>query len=237
MTVNSFRHSNNISTELMSARIRARIKAAGIRFHANDNIADFIHESELEILQAEVQEKILAVLESMVIDLDNDHNTRDTAKRVAKMYMQELFYGRYQSPPSITEFPNIERLNELIMVGPITVRSTCSHHFCPIIGKLWVGVMPNANSNLIGLSKYTRLIEWIMRRPQIQEEAISQIADLLMRKLLPDGLALVMEAEHFCMRWRGVKDSETKMINNIMRGSFLNNINLRQEFLLLIHKN
>lgn len=236
MAIDSFQH-HNISTELMSTRIRARIKAAGVRFHANDNIAEFIHESELEVLQAEVQAKIFSVLESMVIDLDNDHNTKDTAKRVAKMYIQELFYGRYQPPPSITEFPNVEHLNELIIVGPITIRSTCSHHFCPIIGKLWIGVMPNADSNLIGLSKYVRLIEWIMRRPQIQEEAVSQIADLLMRKLLPDGLALVMKAEHFCMRWRGVKDLETKMINNVMCGSFLHDINLRQEFFLLINKN
>jgi GTP cyclohydrolase I len=136
--------------------------------------------------------------------------------------------------PPVTEFPNAEHLNELMIVGPITVRSACSHHFCPIIGRLWVGLMPNQHSNLIGLSKYSRLAEWIMSRPQIQEEAITQMADLLMRKVTPDGLAVVMEADHFCMHWRGVKDSNTRMTNSVMRGSFLKDSALRREFLSLI---
>jgi len=226
----------SVHDELVSTRIRARIKAAGVRFHANDNIAEFIREGELEALQAEVQAKLAGVLESLVIDVESDHNTQDTAKRVAKMYLQEVFRGRYHAPPSVTEFPNIERLNELMIVGPITVRSACSHHLCPIMGKVWVGVMPNEHSNLIGLSKYARLIEWIMSRPQIQEEAVSQVAGLLMEKLQPDGLAIVMEADHFCMHWRGVKDTESKMINSVMRGSFLRDANLRREFLSLIRK-
>lgn len=226
----------SVHDALVSARIRARIKAAGVRFHANDNIAAFIREGELEALQAEVQSKLVGVLESLVIDIESDHNTQDTAKRVAKMYLQEVFRGRYQPAPPVTEFPNIERLNELMIVGPITVRSACSHHLCPIMGKVWVGVMPNEHSNLIGLSKYARLVEWIMSRPQIQEEAVSQVVDLLMQKLQPDGLALVMEADHFCMHWRGVKDTESKMINSVMRGSFLRDADLRREFLSLIRK-
>jgi GTP cyclohydrolase IA len=136
--------------------------------------------------------------------------------------------------PPVTEFPNAEHLNELMIVGPITVRSACSHHFCPILGRLWVGIMPNEHSNLIGLSKYSRLAEWIMGRPQIQEEAIAQMADLLMNKVSPDGLAVVMEADHFCMHWRGVKDDQTKMVNSVMRGSFLKDHTLRREFLSLI---
>jgi GTP cyclohydrolase I len=134
----------------------------------------------------------------------------------------------------VTEFPNASSLNELMIVGPITVRSACSHHFCPIMGRLWIGLMPNEHSNLIGLSKYSRLAEWIMSRPQIQEEAISQLAALLMEKVRPDGLAVVMEADHFCMHWRGVKDTETMMINSVMRGSFLKDHTLRAEFLSLI---
>ncbi len=227
---------DELVSELASTRIRARIKAAGVRFHANDNISAFIEDGELDALQAEVQAKLAGVLESLVIDVESDHNTQDTAKRVAKMYLQEVFRGRYQPAPPVTEFPNIERLNELMIVGPITVRSACSHHLCPIMGKVWVGVMPNEHSNLIGLSKYARLIEWIMSRPQIQEEAVSQVAGLLMEKLQPDGLAIVMEADHFCMHWRGVKDTESKMINSVMRGSFLRDANLRREFLALIRK-
>jgi len=218
----------------VSARIRERIQRAGHRFHANDNISSFLEPGDLEALLDEVEGKMKGVLESLVIDTQSDHNTQDTARRVAKMYLTEVFRGRYQPAPPVTEFPNVERLNELMIVGPITVRSACSHHFCPIIGKLWIGLMPNEHSNLIGLSKYARLAEWIMSRPQIQEEAITQMAELLMRKVSPDGLAIVMEADHFCMHWRGVKDSDTKMINSVVRGSFLKDATLRREFLSLI---
>jgi GTP cyclohydrolase IA len=218
----------------VSQRIRTRIQAARQRFHANDNIADFLRQGELEELLAEVEGKMRGVLESLVIDTESDHNTQETARRVAKMYLTEVFRGRYVPVPAVTEFPNAEHLNELMIVGPITVRSACSHHFCPILGRLWVGIMPNEHSNLIGLSKYSRLAEWIMGRPQIQEEAITQMADLLMNKVNPDGLAVVMEADHFCMHWRGVKDDKTKMVNSVMRGSFLKDPTLRREFLSLI---
>ena len=219
----------------VSARIRARILNANQRFHANDNIASFIAPGETDALLDEVAAKMKGVLDSLVIDTERDHNTRDTARRVAKMYLTEVFRGRYVAAPPVTEFPNAERLNELMIVGPITVRSACSHHFCPIMGRLWIGLMPNEHSNLIGLSKYSRLAEWIMSRPQIQEEAITQMAELLMNKVSPDGLAVIMEADHFCMHWRGVKDSETKMVNSVMRGSFLKNSALRREFLSLIN--
>jgi GTP cyclohydrolase I len=222
-------------TSTTAARIRARLQRANHRFHANDNIAAFLEPGELDALLEEVEGKMKGVLESLVIDTENDHNTRETARRVAKMYLTEVFRGRYESAPPVTEFPNAERLNELMIVGPITVRSACSHHFCPIMGRLWIGLMPNEHSNLIGLSKYSRLAEWIMSRPQIQEEAITQMADLLMGKVSPDGLAVVMEADHFCMHWRGVKDSQTKMTNSVMRGSFLKDPALRREFLSLIN--
>ncbi len=215
-------------------RIRERIRRAGVRFHANDNIAAFIEAGELEALQAEVAAAMSTVLRTLVIDVDSDHNTRETARRVAKMYLKEVFAGRYLAQPAVTEFPNVRRLNELMIVGPVTVRSACSHHLCPIIGRVWVGVMPNEHSALIGLSKYARLVEWVMTRPQIQEEAVMQLADLLQDKMQPDGLAIVMEADHYCMQWRGVKDMDSKMTNSVMRGSFLKNPNLRREFLALL---
>lgn len=237
VSTNNDSHSGGMSPEdSISAKIRARVIESGQKFFANDNIAPFIHAGELEQLQAEVAEKMQALLESLVIDTKHDHNTQDTARRVAKMYMQEVFRGRYHAAPPITEFPNVSHLNELILVGPITVRSACSHHFCPVIGKVWVGIMPNEHSNLIGLSKYARLTDWVMSRPQIQEEAITELADLLMDKMCPDGLAVVMEADHFCMHWRGVKDMNTKMTNSVMRGTFLKNSALRLEFLSLISK-
>ena len=219
----------------VSARVRARIVRAQQRFHANDNISAFLKPGEHEALQDEVEAKMREVLESLVIDTVSDHNTQDTARRVAKMYLNEVFRGRYVPAPTVTEFPNAEHLNELMIVGPITVRSACSHHFCPILGRLWIGVMPNEHSNLIGLSKYSRLAEWVLGRPQIQEEAIAQLADLLSNKVSPDGLAVVMEADHFCMHWRGVKDDKTKMVNSVMRGVFLKNSALRREFLSLLN--
>jgi GTP cyclohydrolase I len=222
-----------MATEV-STRIRDRIKAEGQRFHANDNISAFIAPGELDELLKEVCEKMTGVLESLVIDLEHDHNTRETARRVAKMYLTEVFKGRYLPLPKVTEFPNAEHLNELMIMGPITVRSACSHHLCPIMGRLWIGVMPNKDSDLIGLSKYSRICDWIMSRPQIQEEAIIQLADQLVGMVKPDGLAVVMEADHFCMHWRGVKDNASKMTNSVMRGVFLENGALRREFLSLI---
>jgi GTP cyclohydrolase I len=203
-----------------------------VRFHANDNIAAFIKEGELEQLQAEVQSKLAAVLESLVIDVESDHNTQDTAKRVAKTQrsLQGPLPGRaagdrvsQHRAPQRADDRRPDHGAQRLLAPPV-----------PDHGQGVGGVMPNEHSNLIGLSKYARLLEWMMSRPQIQEEAVSQAADLLMQKLQPDGLAIVMEADHFCMHWRGVKDVESKMINSVMRGSFLRDANLRREFLALI---
>jgi GTP cyclohydrolase I len=220
----------------VSVKIRERIVASRKRFNANDNIADFLEPGDLASLLDEVEAKMQGVLDSLVIDTVNDHNTDNTARRVAKMYLNEVFRGRYEHAPKITEFPNAEHLNELMIVGPITVRSACSHHFCPVIGQIWIGVLPNEHTNVIGLSKYARLAEWVMGRPQIQEEAVVQLADLIQEKTQPDGLAIVMEASHYCMSWRGVKDMDSKMINSVMRGVFLKDPNLRREFLALLPK-
>jgi GTP cyclohydrolase I len=229
-------HSDEDPSGVASSRIRSRLLRANKRFHANDNISAFVKDGELDQLRDEVAAKMAEVLKSLVIDTEHDHNTGETAQRVAKMFIKEVFAGRYVKQPDVTEFPNIEHLNELMIVGPITVRSACSHHLCPIIGRVWIGVMPNEHSNLIGLSKYARLCDWVMSRPQIQEEAVTMLANLLQEKVKPDGLAIVMEADHFCMNWRGVKDMDSKMTNSVMRGSFLKDANLRREFLSLLTK-
>ncbi len=220
----------------VSQRIRQRLIAANQRYHANDNISAFMQPGEGDALRSEVEAKMAEVLRSLVIDIDGDHNTQETAKRVAKMYLTEVFRGRYEAMPDVTEFPNVEHLNELMIVGPIKVRSACSHHLCPIVGRVWIGIMPNKNSNLIGLSKYVRLTDWVMSRPQIQEEAVSRLANMLQEKVKPDGLAIVMEADHFCMHWRGVKDAEARMTNSVMRGAFLKDASLRREFLSLMQR-
>ncbi|MFO1311046.1 MAG: GTP cyclohydrolase I [Burkholderiales bacterium] len=231
-----FRSDDHEKSLPVSARIRARLARANARYHANDNIADYLRDGEVNELRAEVEEKMAEVLTSLVIDTEGDHNTQGTARRVARMFVDEVFKGRYHPMPPVTEFPNVERLNELLIVGPITVRSACSHHLCPIIGKVWIGIMPNERSNLIGLSKYARICDWVMSRPQIQEEAVMQLANVLQEKVKPDGLAIVIEADHFCMHWRGVKDADSHMTNSVMRGSFLDNPDLRREFLSLINR-
>lgn len=220
----------------VSQRVADRLRDAGARFHANDNIFPHLRPGDLEALEQEVAGKASDLLKSLVIDVEHDHNTRDTARRLAKMFVREVFAGRYQPAPAVTEFPNVEQLNELIVVGPLRVRSACSHHLCPIMGRVWVGVLPDARSNLIGLSKYARLIDWVMSRPQIQEEAVCQIASLLEQRLQPKGIAVVMEADHFCMHWRGVKDDGARMTNSVMRGAFLSDPSLRREFLSLLRQ-
>ena len=231
-----FRSDDDLSRLSASERIRYHLVGADCRYHANDNISAFIKDGEMDELQAEVQAKMQEVLQALVIDTDSDHNTNETAKRVAKMFLTEVFNGRYVPMPAVTEFPNFSRLNELMIVGPVKVRSACSHHLCPIMGKVWIGILPNEHSNLIGLSKYARICDWIMSRPQIQEEAVTMLANELQDRVKPDGLAIVMEADHFCMHWRGVKDDESMMTNSVMRGAFLKDANLRREFLSLLSK-
>ena len=229
-----FRHDDQGRGLPVSVRIRERLVRAGQRFHANDNIAAYLQDGEIDALRTEVEERIGDVLDSLVIDTAGDHNTHETARRVAKMFVGEVFKGRYLPMPPVTEFPNVEKLNELTIVGPITARSACSHHLCPILGKVWIGIMPNEQSSLIGLSKYARICDWVMSRPQIQEEAVMQLANVLESTVKPDGLAIVIEADHFCMHWRGVKDADSRMTNSVMRGSFLRDPDLRREFLSLL---
>ena len=219
-----------------SSRIRRRLREAGQRFHANDNIAAFVRPGEIDALRDEVEAHVEGMLRALVIDTASDHNTAETARRVAKMFVDEVFRGRYEEPPKVTGFPNAAQLSELMIVGPIAVRSACSHHLCPIMGRVFVGVLPNAASDLIGLSKYARLFDWVMSRPQIQEEAVVMLADEIERRARPDGLAVVMEADHFCMRWRGVKDGRAAMTNSVMRGAFLKDASLRSEFLGLMKR-
>lgn len=224
------------ATQPVSQRIRARLEAHGARFFANDNISEFIAPGELDALVDEVATKMQDVLASLVIDAAADHNTQDTGRRVAKMFVNEVFGGRYAPMPSVTAFPNVARTEELMVVGPVAVRSACSHHLCPVIGKVWIGVLPSPDTALIGLSKYARIAHWIMRRPQIQEEAVIQLADALEAVMAPRGLALAMEADHFCMHWRGVEDMEAQMTSHVMRGAFRTDAALRAEFLASIRR-
>jgi GTP cyclohydrolase I len=179
-TVNSAKkvaaQKSDVGTPL-SVVIRRRIEAQKARFHANDNISKFIQPGELDGLVDEVAEKMQAVLESLVIDTDGDHNTKNTSQRVAKMFVKEVFNGRYIEQPTLTKFPNVSRLNELMIIGPITVRSACSHHLCPIMGRIWIGVLPSKESALIGLSKYSRLQHRHRTRPVLGAESLTSAGE------------------------------------------------------------
>ena len=218
----------------VSARIRERLLASGHSFLANDNIADFIEPGELPELQNEVADKFRELLRSLVIDIDNDHNTHETAERVAKMYLQEVFKGRYHHQPKVASFPNVKKLDEIYTVGPITVRSACSHHFVPIMGNCWIGIKPG--SRVIGLSKFTRVADWVFSRPHIQEEAGMILADEIEKLCEPQGLGIIVKAQHYCMKWRGVKEPQTSMINSVVRGDFRHDPSLKQEFFELIRQ-
>lgn len=223
---------SDLEIRKVSDSIRQRILDEKESFVANANISKFIDDGELDYLQAELEEKIKEMLQILIIDVDNDHNTQDSAKRVAKMMIHETFYGRYHRKPDITDFPNAKNLDELYAVGPIHIDSCCSHHLVPIRGKLWVGVHPG--ERVIGLSKFHRLAEWIFRRPQIQEEATVDYADLLEDIIKPKGLAVVVKAEHLCCGWRGVKDNSTLMTTSVVRGAFRDISTLKEEFFKLI---
>jgi GTP cyclohydrolase I len=211
----------------LSQVIRDRINAAGARFHSNDNIAEFVHEGELEGLVDEVATKMQGVLDSLVIDTENDHNTHDTARRVAKMFVKETFSGRYRPVPKITAFPNMG-YKSLYTTGPISIRSTCAHHFQNIVGSCWVGIVPD--TEVIGLSKFNRLVHHICERPQIQEEMTTQIADALKQYAKTDNIAIVVKAEHFCMTQRGVREHSSDMTTAIMMGAFEKDPALKKEF-------
>ncbi|KZR81994.1 GTP cyclohydrolase 1 [Prochlorococcus marinus str. MIT 1342] len=218
----------------ISERIRARLVAEDVSFLANDNIAEHIQPGELKELEVEVADRVRELLQSLVIDIDNDHNTQETAERVARMYLNEVFKGRFYKQPDVTSFPNTKDLDEIYTVGPITVRSACSHHLVPILGNCWIGIKPG--SRVIGLSKFARVADWVFSRPHIQEEAVMILADEIERLCEPKGLGIIVKAQHYCMKWRGVKEPSTSMVNSVVRGVFRHDPSLKQEFFELVRQ-
>ena len=219
------------STMTPSETIRARLAAAGGPGRANDSLAEHLQPGEMDALLDEVAEKAGALLDSLVIDRASDHNTNDTARRIAKLYLREVFRGRYDPPPALTDFPNAKKVDQMYVVGPISIRSTCSHHFAPILGHAWVGVIPG--ERVIGLSKFNRIADWIFSRPQIQEEAVMQLADRLEEAVKPLGLGIIVRAKHQCCSWRGVRD-DTAMVSSEMRGLFRTDSDARAELMALV---
>jgi len=215
-----------------SEKIRNRLKNSGIKFFCNDNISEAMEGISMDDLVDEVAGKMQSLLDSLVIDTDNDHNTQDTARRVAKMFVHETFSGRYLPQPKITAFPNANQYDEVYVTGPISIRSTCAHHFQGIRGKAYIGVFPG--KNVIGLSKFNRLVHWISARPQIQEEMTVQIADAVLEATEAEGIAVLVQAEHMCMTMRGVREHDSDMTTSVMRGKFREDPHLKQEFFNIV---
>lgn len=199
---------------------------------ANANISEYISEDDVAKIQLATESAMELLLKSLLIDTENDHNTQETAKRVAKMFVREVYKGRYEPKPSITVFPNISESKDMYTLGPIDFKSACSHHLVPIIGKCWVGVIPG--EEVIGISKINRLVEWVARRPHIQEEAITILKEELIKSLKPAGIYIIIKAKHMCMTWRGVNQESTSMVSSSIEGIFKYNPEAKREFLELI---
>jgi len=202
-------------------------------FDSNGNMELSVEERRMMIERLE--EKFVEVLEILRIS-QNDPNSTETPKRIARMYVKELLAGRYEAPPHITIFPNRKKVDELIISKGIKVMSVCSHHFQPISGRAAIGYIPG--DYVFGLSKLSRIVNWFARRGQIQEELGQQIADFIEETIHPRALGVVIKAKHYCMIARGVQESEenSMMVTSVMRGLLLNDFNLRNESLKLIDK-
>lgn len=208
---------------------------------ANENILDYCeYETSMQDIknkQANIENSVKEACEQLLdaLMIQRDHNTKNTAQRMAKMFVREVFRGRYEPMPVITTFPNYNNIDQFYTVGPVTIRSCCSHHFVPIIGQAWFGVLPTPECRMLGLSKFARLADWVFRRPQIQEEATDQLGKLLCSLLeATAGFGLVVKAKHFCTVWRGVEEYEQTMITSYLQGKLRIDQKAKQEFFDLI---
>lgn len=200
-------------------------------YDANGNTP--LSEAERKTMVERLEQKFIEVMEILRISR-RDPNSTVTHRRIARMFVNELFAGRYEEPPKCTVFPNRKNVDELIISKGIEVMSVCSHHWQPISGECAIGYIPG--EYVIGLSKLSRIVEWFARRGQIQEELGQQIAAYLEKLIKPKALGVVIKGRHYCMIARGVRGSEEKseMITSVMKGYLAKDLNLRNEFLKLI---
>ena len=215
-----------------SDELRKRMTTIKHKHYANDTIFAYLDPGDVKLIECEVAEAFEDVLKALVINTTDDHNTKATAQRVAKMFVHEIFRGRYYPPPEVTSFPNAKQYDQIYMTGPITINSTCAHHFQPITGQAYVGVFPG--KRVVGLSKFNRIVDWIASRPQIQEEMTEQLADMVEKETEAQGVAVVIKAEHFCMTARGVKEHESEMMTSVVRGMFRDEPATKAEFFSLL---
>ena len=198
----------------------------------NEAVDDVVGTAEKAMMMTQAAQKLEELFDVLQIDHRNDHNMRDTPRRVAKMFVEEILHGRYNAPPVITEFENVDRYDQLIVTGPIEVRSMCAHHLMPIFGQAFIGVLPSPEGKIIGLSKYDRIVSYFAARLQIQEELVNQIGNFIMETTKPRGLAVKISAVHMCKTHRGVRAShQSRMVNSAFYGEMLRNSDMKNEFL------
>lgn len=199
--------------------IKGRIKRAGARFYACDNVSEFINEDEKSDLILELSQKFEGVLDSLIIDTENDPNSKGTAKRLAKMYVHELMSGRFDKAPNCTAFPNDgENVYSGMLVVRAEIKSMCSHHHQPVWGLCFIGIIPG--KKVIGLSKYIRIAQWYARRGQLQEELTVQIAKHIMDATESRDVAVYVGAKHGCCTYRGVNAFNSLTQTSVLYGAF-----------------
>jgi GTP cyclohydrolase I len=213
----------------LSQVLRERMQADGKRFWAGDNISDYMHESDRQHLIEEATTAFEGVLDALLIDRENDPNSRGTARRLAKMYFNEIMSGRYDSRPDATAFPNdsADRYEGMLVVRS-ELRSMCSHHHQPVSGVAYIGII--AAQKLIGLSKYTRIAQWCARRGTLQEELAIDIAREIQRATESDNVGVYIEAEHGCCVNRGIMAHSSLTQTTVLRGAFLKDASTKKEF-------
>lgn len=199
---------------------------------ANEALDTALTPSERDAMVGAAAVRFEELFDVLQIDHRNDDNTRGTPRRVAKMFVEELLRGRYSAAPPITDFENTLGFDGMIVTGPIDLRSTCAHHLMPIHGQAFIGVMPDAEGRVIGLSKYDRIVDHFASRLQIQEALVKQIGDYIVEKTAPRGLAVRVSASHMCRTQRGVRASHrSRMVTTAWFGAMAEDQGLKDEFL------
>lgn len=213
----------------ISETIRKRIKDAGGRYWAGDNISQYIKPEERDPLIDELNARFDAVLDSLIIDRENDPNSRGTGRRLAKMYVNEIMSGRYDPAPDATAFPNdSEDRYEGMLVVRSELKSMCSHHHQPVTGIAYIGVI--AAKKLIGLSKYTRIAQWCARRGTLQEELCNDIAKEIIKATDSEDVAVYVQATHGCCENRGIMAKSSLTQTTVLKGAFYNDAGTKKEF-------
>ena len=209
--------------------IRNKMKAKGKRFWAGDNISDYVAESDIEPLITEAAQAFETVLDRLLIDRVNDPNSKGTARRLAKMYFNEIMAGRYEPAPDATAFPNdsTDRYEGMLVVRS-ELRSMCSHHHQPVSGVAYIGII--AANKLIGLSKYTRIAQWCARRGTLQEELCNDIAREIMKATDSKDVAVYVQAIHGCCENRGIMAHSSLTQTTVLKGAFKYDGNTKKEF-------